>query len=321
MQDELLIVRYLSGEASPEEAIQLESWMAASSRNRKVFNELWNSWQYTANEPYVTPVAANDWQQLMQHWQKAGLPVTATTSLSFILKALVITLSSLAAAAGIWWWLRHNSASPAAPLVTAATSTVVKDTLADNSTYTLDVNSRIAWNAAQKQLALQGGMMLKNTAPVQLTTGKILLNATPGYYYVHYDSMQQQTTVYVAEGALTIHTFNGDTTITKEASVQVDEKRGQWLRDYRVNKNRFSFATRHFYFENTPLPEVAAYLEKAYGITITIAGAAINNCSLTGQFNYVPVSQILDMLALTVPITYVYKESEKTVYISGKGCE
>lgn len=321
MGEELLMVRYLSGEATPEEAIQLESWLAAAAVNQEAFNELWQSWQYTAPEPYVTPVTGNDWQLLRQRWQKAGLPAGPGSFIAWLLKALPAMLCCVAVVAAGVWLLRNHFNKPATPVVTAAATAVVKDTLAEGLLYTLDVNSRMEWYAPARQLVLQGGIMLQNTIPVQLSTGKVLLTVTPGYFYVNYDSTQQQTTIYVAEGTVTIHTANGDTAITKEASVLVDEKRGQWLPQYVVNKNRFSFATRHFYFDDTPLTEVAAYLQKAYGITITLAHPAIGNCRLTGQFNYVPVRQILDMLALTLPITYVYKESEQTIYLAGDGCK
>jgi ferric-dicitrate binding protein FerR (iron transport regulator) len=321
MPDDSLIIRYLSGEATPEEAIQLESWLEASAVNREAFNQLWQSWQYAATEPYVTPETASDWRQLLQRWQQAGLPTAATATLQWLVRALPIVLSSLVAAALAIWLLWPKGNKIAAPVVKAAAAAVVKDTLPDNTSYTLDVNSRAEWLTTDRQLVLHGGIMLKNTAPMQLSAGKILLYASPGYFYVNYDSVQQQTIIYVAEGSLQIHTANGDTTLGKDASLLVDEKQGQWLTDYVVNKNRFSFATRHFYFEATPLPEVAAYLEKAYGITIKVPYTAIRNCSLTGQFNYVPVTEILDIVALTLPITYVYKEAEHTVYLYGEGCK
>src|SRR5689334_17854788 len=79
--DYMLLGRYFSGEASPEEAIRLEEWLAASSANKQQFEQLSKVWStISSEEACIIPDREAFFNQLKEKFPK---PHTAkTTSLT-----------------------------------------------------------------------------------------------------------------------------------------------------------------------------------------------------------------------------------------------
>lgn len=327
MHEESLIIRYLGGEASPDEAIQLESWLHANGTNQQAFDRFWQSWQQaSARDAYLVPDAIAEWQLFRQRLSGPGAPPAAARA-PFLLRYLLIGSGIAVVLTALWILLSPDTKTPPV-MVRSTVHGVAPGVLPDSSRYTLDEHSRLAYSeditAGNSELVLTGGLMLNNGKAEKITrlkVGSLLLEARPGNYYIAYDSLIGKSEIYVAEGSVKVHSAEGDVLLEKGASFLFDEQAQRRQKDFVMDKNKFSFATRSFYFNNTPLSEVIVYLEKAYGITIRMQHTTIGNCRLTGQFNYVPVEHILDMLTYSFPITFDYKKSEKTVYLSGNGCD
>jgi ferric-dicitrate binding protein FerR (iron transport regulator) len=79
--------------------------------------------------------------------------------------------------------------------------------------------------------------------------------------------------------------------------------------------SEFGYATRIFLFESTPLKEICAQLQAAYDVTIVFNNKDLENCTLTGSFDNIPIEHILEVMALT--LGFQYSIEHKTVYLSG----
>jgi ferric-dicitrate binding protein FerR (iron transport regulator) len=69
----------------------------------------------------------------------------------------------------------------------------------------------------------------------------------------------------------------------------------------------------------TPLPQVLAALQQAYGITIRVQDARLNNCLVTGDLTRNDLRQSLEVLCLSVGASY--HEDGLEMVISGPGCD
>ncbi|MBO9202986.1 MULTISPECIES: DUF4974 domain-containing protein [Niastella] len=74
-----------------------------------------------------------------------------------------------------------------------------------------------------------------------------------------------------------------------------------------------------FEFSNTPFKQVAAYMEKEFGIQIMLKGN-IGNCNITTRFDNNSLKEMLDVMAYTLAFEYIIDEDKKQVTISGNGC-
>jgi hypothetical protein len=77
---------------------------------------------------------------------------------------------------------------------------------------------------------------------------------------------------------------------------------------------------RIFEFSNTPFKEAAAFIEKAYGVTIVIKNNKLYNCTVTTKFDNRSLEEILDILGYTLTFEYSIDKNKNQVIISGDGC-
>lgn len=73
-----------------------------------------------------------------------------------------------------------------------------------------------------------------------------------------------------------------------------------------------------FVFDETPVPDVFARLEKAYGIDIVYNADALTGCQLTASLTDEPLFQKLDVITQSIGATYELVDGQ--VVITAKGC-
>lgn len=74
-----------------------------------------------------------------------------------------------------------------------------------------------------------------------------------------------------------------------------------------------------FHFDNTPISDVFARLEKTYGLSIAYDKTALKNCFLTVPLSNEPFFTKLDIVCRTIGATYQVFDTQ--IVITGQGCE
>lgn len=72
------------------------------------------------------------------------------------------------------------------------------------------------------------------------------------------------------------------------------------------------------FLEDTPLLELAHILERRYGATIHFENERVRQCRISGTIKRMPLQDVLDVVASTLPVTYTMHGNNVT--LSGKGC-
>ena len=62
--NDLLIVRFLSGQSSPEESREVIEWLNADHKNRKLYFHLKRVWQEEASKELVEEHISNSWNRI-----------------------------------------------------------------------------------------------------------------------------------------------------------------------------------------------------------------------------------------------------------------
>jgi len=75
-----------------------------------------------------------------------------------------------------------------------------------------------------------------------------------------------------------------------------------------VDANYLSWKSGEFHFENTPLEEVIAEMNKFYPETITFERMTTKNLAITGDFNNRPVEELIEVIVLTCGLNAEYGE-------------
>jgi Domain of unknown function (DUF4974) len=225
MPDKTILLRCISGEASPEEAMLVDSWLNASKENKQEFDALWQLWQKTVDKTgYVVPDKTEAWNEVRVRIHLTSAPPSQVPfKLIFhpqIWKVLITVLAG-GIIAGII--LIKSRPEPA------------------------------------------------GRPPVKRHTEKpALSNSLPGH---RNSSMEEH-----------------------------------------VSDSVFSFT-------NSPLKEVAVVLSRAYKVNIQLENSTIGECRITGQFDHLPIKNVLEIIAATLNITFTIQQQGKVIYLNGKGCE
>jgi transmembrane sensor len=323
MNDEL-IVRYLAGEATPEEAMALEDWLT-SPENRLYFEELQATWSALSPLKKQRNVHRDEAWKIVDRQLDADNTASKTKTFNlnrFVLRIAASVMIVVAASLIIYLKIRDVK-SPAVNIAT--TNSAEHVTFPDNSTATVYRNSAVSYPEHFKD----------DLREVQLSRGEVFFNITPDKqkpFLIHTPIASVKVVgtsfnvrmnageleVGVHEGTVLVYTSHdsvyleaGFTGVVQLAtrSVRVQDS---------INANAWGYATGKFSYSDTPLPAVIADIEKAYPCSIKLKNPAIEKCRLTATFDHVSAENIINLIAETLNLTVA---KNGTVFIlEGEGC-
>ncbi len=321
IKDEL-IVRYLAGEAGPEEAIALQDWLTLAE-NRAYFENIQRTWEQA--HPSKTPRAID----AQQAWKKVKLQTEPAvmwknkrsrrnTLILRIAASLLITIL-----ATLLVYIRLNK--PSVEMVAVATTDSLKNVkLPDNSTAILHHNSRLTYPAifsdTQREINLEQGEAFFTVTPnkekpfvIHTSMADIRVVGTAFNVALQGDHLE----VSVKEGKVLVYTSQDSSYLTAGYTGIVPAMGTIRVKDS-VHANSWGYATHQLIFKDTPLEEVIADIEKAYPYSITLGNANINNCRLTATFDNDSAENLLNLIAETLNLSVVKNGTVFT--LQGEGC-
>ncbi|THU33583.1 DUF4974 domain-containing protein [Niastella caeni] len=324
--DYLLLGRYLSGEASPAEAIALEEWLTVSPANKQLFEQISNVWSNLASEEKcILPDKAAFFQQIKDQFPQRPQPKIYPLKRISVVTKIAASIVLIAGAAFLYLTLSKKDQSKNTIALTRQTQqTILHDTLPDGSTAIINSYSSLRYpdqfTNNKREIQLNGeawfSVMANPSKPFIITTGPIHIKVIGTSFNVR----NTNETIEVAVKTGIVRMLNNSDSIT----VQAGEKGIYNIRKQlfsllnRYNLNEIGYATKVFNFENATLKEIIDQLQKAYDIKIIITNKHLEACTMSSSFDNKSIEYIFDVLAMTLNIEY--RIEHKTVYISGNSC-
>lgn len=321
IKDEL-IVRYLAGEAGPEEAMALQDWLMLAE-NRAHFESIQQTWEQT------TPSKTFRSVDVQQAWTKVDIqtkPAVMWKSKSaahrhiLILRIAAALLIPILASLLIYIRL-HKPVE----MVAVATADSLKNVnLPDNSTATLHHNSRLMYPAAfgesERNVELvQGEAFFTVTSNAQkpfiIHTSLADIRVVGTAFNVALKGHQLE--VSVKEGKVLVYTSQDSSYLAAGFTGIVPAMGAIRIKDS-VHTNTWGYATHRLIFKDTPLREVIDDIEKAYPCAIALGNTNINNCRLTATFDNDSAENLLNLIAETLNLSVVKNGTVFT--LQGEGC-
>jgi ferric-dicitrate binding protein FerR (iron transport regulator) len=334
-----LIAKHLQGEASGQEEADLSAWVDAKPENRHLFEKAKAAWKFTAEaEDTYIPDTENGWNQfraksgLAVHVQKEAAPEAKT--IQFRPWTLLMRVAAiLVVIVGLVYVVNQTKTDQSGTkqmLSFNAADEKKQVYLPDSSLVVLNKNSNLSYeadfNEKERVVYLTGEAFFD----VRKTNGKTFtIFSSNAVTQVLGTSFTVRS--YVDEGRTEVQVLTGKVAFsTKEdreenkvlltpgfkAEVKSDE---QIVKTQIDDLNFLAWKDNRLTFSNTRMDKVIRTLEKYFGVPIEVTDERMLACRFTGTFEQPTLQEIVDVLVVSVDLTYT-RNYEQYIF-SGRGCK
>lgn len=315
-QDDLLI-SYLVGEATPEQAQQVEIWCKADAGcNRRLaqFRTLWeasNRLQHPNNDD--AREALSRFRTKAQARNMAVTPVRLLKSrLQWLSVAAVLLILAVAA---YFFILQHRVQE----IYLTTTNSTQATTLPDGSMVTLNHRSHFEYPSAfkgnQRRVKLNSGEAFFNVAhnkvkPFIITAGNTQIRVVGTSFNVkkHADQVE----VIVETGLVEVTNNHQTVRIAPGEKLLISHDKSGLKKEANPDRLYNYYRTKVFEAQDTPLWRVVEVLNEAYDSHIIIARNELRDLPLNTTFKNESLDKILDIISRTFNIT-VQKEKQTII--------
>lgn len=332
--DELLLLKYLTGEADGMIRKEVENWLEAEAGNREILDRLESLWLETGKltpPPLAVDIDAA-WNRISARMEMADDKAGAALNrprLRFMRFAMAAA-AAVMLIFGTWAVMRLITGAPEMIGITA-TTIVVHDTLPDGSRITLNAASKLVYpeqfEGRTREVRLTGEAFFEVTrdslqpfvveagsARVKVLGTSFSVKAVPG----------ETVEVHVATGRVMLFRIDARTADTTSVILEAGQRgvlRVNALRPEVVEQippDDLFWANRSLDFSGTPLQEVIGMLEKYYGIRVTVSNPDILLCRLSATFADEPPARIMTVIAESFGLQL--SAGGNHYHLTGDGC-
>lgn len=307
-----LIIKYLSGKASPEDAMLIDKWIASSRENQESFKSIQLSWLGAGKEEMRIPNVNKEWQkfdkQVLNKQTGSGKLVTLRR---LALAACFTGVCFLA------YYLINTNAGNSQMMVAQAKADTLQLTLPDASEVTLYPGGQLSYSnpfvGNKRELKLDGKAFFSVTPdkqkPFRIDAGGCMVEVLGTSFMVNNYGVTLE--VKVETGKVKVSNQIGEVFLTAGEMATC-------IQQAKISKGKESKQATiigSFDFSDASLNEVIKQLSAHYKITIQSENSTLGNCRLTASFAAESLENILEVIALTLNISY--RNEDGKIFLSG----
>jgi ferric-dicitrate binding protein FerR (iron transport regulator) len=299
-----LLVKYLLQEASPEERLHVEQWIAADEANEKQFQQfmlIWHESKKLEKQSTIDTDAA--WQRFKQRKEDKpaaktiAMPTGRSSNWMRIAAALILMIGGSYTA---YYYLYSNRM-----ITLEAQGAIVAQTLPDGSTVTLNKNASISYpktfTGDTREVTLDGEAFF-NVTPNK--SKPFIIHANEADVRVvgtsfNVKSNTNITEVIVETGIVQVSKHTEKVTINPKEKATVKKNLAQPVKEDNTDELYNYYRTKEFICNSTPLYKLTDVLSEAYGTQIIIANDTLKNLPLTTTFHNDSLDGILEVIEET----------------------
>ena len=312
-------MKYLLGEASPEEDQAVMEWMNENATHREYYEQLGKIWDNSKK------LAADSTLDVNRAWERFQSRVNGQNETPRTLKGNRFSWMKIAASIilivsfGIAAYFLINKNNEPIEMVSQTGQNILVDTLSDGSVITLNKKSTITYpskfNGNTRNIALKGEAFF-NVAPDRKKPFIISVNdvqVTVIGTSFNIKSENGNTEVIVETGIVRV-TGSG-----KTVELIAGEKTIMHANDSNAAKEKVTdklynyYRSKVFVCDDTPLWKLVQVLNEAYDANIVIGRKELNDKKLNTTFNNESLDQVLEVIHLTFDITITKKEDGQII--------
>lgn len=336
-----VLTRYLAGETSEEENREVALWEASSSANRKQLAQLrkiWSAAGTTTQAPETNvDLALQEITRKINfnpnhNVTQAAIPAASAPgkTYNYLWKAAAVLVLTL----GVVFVLFKNRGGVQDLGIAYQTYKTEpgqrgKITLPDNSVVYLNGSSSLrypktfAGNSREVALAGEAFFDVAKDAgkPFRISAGETITEVKGTSFNVAAYEDQKEITVSVVTGKVELRDAakpENRVLLTPDQTGRFDPQTGQVTSAPTADLNFMAWQTRELRFRNADLQTVARDLEKVYGKKVVFKNEKLQNCHFTGTFKNQPLAEVLEVMRLTLGLTFSLEKD--SVLVDGQGC-
>lgn len=325
-----IILRHLQKAASQPEEERLATWLEESPENKAGFREVESIWRLSdAGLPDFEPDTEQAWNILKQ---KMEAPISSENGKRNHGKVISITswtwkvAASVLVVIGLWYgWSQFWKTEEVWTNISSGDDKKLVY-LPDSSEVWLNRNSSLSFTDFQgntRNVKLSGEAFFQvKRRPEQafIIEGNQSITKVLGTSFnlktrAGEPDQLQVVTGLVAFSSLALPQNPIKVKAGEKAEIQ-NNKPVQGIEN--PDQNFLSWKTNRLEFQNMPLKQVLSKLETQYNIHWEVQDSSIYRCRFTGTFNQAPLSEVLEVMSVSVNLKIEQKDS---IYrLSGGGC-
>ncbi len=328
---EVLIAKYLAGEADAADLVLLNEWRKLSSENEIEFSQMEKLYNNSSSLRNVIPVDTDAaWMKLkntisIQPEQGKIISIKpATSRINFIrIAASILIVAGLGMLA---FFLTLPSEDKFAEI--KSENVIRKEKLPDGSTVTLNKNTTLAYSTdhfSRKRIVKLKGEAFFDVVhdeknPFLIEAADLKIEDVGTSFNVQAKENTGIAIISVVSGEVKITTLTGQVfnlVAGEEATYNVKTKIVS--KKESVEENISAYADRVFVFENAELKTVVDVLNDVYDSQLTIENHKLDSCRITVTFDNEAIDDIATVIAETLGLEI--KKSNEQIILSGNDCK
>jgi transmembrane sensor len=327
---DLLIARYISGEASEAEKLELKQWMDNNEANKKYFEGIaFADKQAVSSHKIVKVNVDKAWSSVHQKMIETKQQASQTGNIRILPLWARFAAAFVVIAALSFFFInqieKNNSTHWANTYATV--DSVSNYVLLDSSKVTLNENTRLqvakGYGKKERRLELAGEAFFEvepnSEKPFIVETGNALIMVTGTSFNIKNFDADSLVEVYVKTGSVLFFTpeNEGITLMAGETGIY-NKNSGAFNKTVLSNPNTSAYANRVFVFYNTSLKELFRQISKVYGTEILFDKPEIAACTITVSFTNDDIETIVSVVTETLNLSYSFINGQ--YHIFGEAC-
>ncbi|MEO8764423.1 MAG: FecR domain-containing protein [Ginsengibacter sp.] len=308
--DHDLLVKYLLGESSREEALEIAKWISTDKRHQKYYDDFKIIWEESKRFAVTSNVdEASSWERLrnrIHDTAKKPVPVKLLTAYYWLRIAAVFIIIASAAAVLIYSISGNRQVQV---LAVRSQGKVIKDTLPDGSIITLNKNSIVSYprgfKTGSRAISLEGEAFFSITPdksrPFIIHVNDVTVRVTGTSFNIK--NIHGNTEVIVETGVVQVIKKNRMVELRPAEKILVKKEDSTLVKENEAGNLYNYYRTKEFECDNTPLWRLVEVLNEAYDVNIVIGRNELRNLPLTTTFNNESLDNILGVIRQTFTIS------------------
>ncbi len=309
-----IISKFIQKKTNKEEQTELENWLKEESSNENLLNEAYNIHTITHHsQPPLSPDMEKAWQKINTkisrrtsgnkfRYEKIKYAVATAAILIFVFSFLFLIINSKNEQ------LLHQYTEIVTPM---GQKTMV--VLPDSSLVWLNSGSSLKYqgnfNLKERKVVLQGEAYFKikknKSKRFRVRTGILNVDVYGTEFNVKNHNSDDYQEITVTEGKVGISNKNGEIKQLTRGDQALYNKKSNNISFKKSSPEIVSaWKNNELIFDNTPLEEAIKYMERWYGVNITIDNAMKGKHNYTFKIKTESFREMLEMMKVMTPLYY-----------------
>ncbi len=292
-----LIAKVLTDEATAEEQETLRSQLAESPDLQQYFEQMQKLW--IASEAATEQLDVNTdkaWARVQSRIHAQDKPQDKQLTISWLkpknLLRMAAAITLLAVATFLIYQKKTPLSMPMPQTIVEAKDTVLAKTLADNSTITLNKNSKLTtiFNAKERRVKLVGEAFFEvahdTVKPFFIDVQNLEIRVVGTAFNVDERTEVGKIIVSVTEGRVLLRGTQRSILLSKGEETKYNVATGEFETTANRSLNFMAYKTKELVYDYTPLSKIVQDINDNYGVSVEIISEEIKNCPISGGFNF-----------------------------------